>query len=209
VTAKISVLLVDDHPLVRRGFRRLLEDDPAILVVGEASDGDQAVHLVDRCNPQVIVMDCAMPGMHGLTALRTILERRPNAAVLMLSMHNEEALVRRAFQAGARGYVLKDALSFDLAEAVKQIAAGEVVIDPKMSGALTAKAARAQALSARQREVLQLICAGLPNHAIGARLGVSVNTVAVHRANIMKTLGVRGAAELVAFALRHGLVSVS
>jgi DNA-binding NarL/FixJ family response regulator len=209
VTGKISVLLVDDHPLVRRGFRRLLEDDPAILVVGEAGDGDEALHLVDRFDPQVIVMDCAMPGMNGLTALKTILERRPDAAVLMLSMHNEATLVRQAFQAGARGYVLKDALSVDLAEAVKQVAAGEVVIDPKLSGALTPTGARAQALSARQREVLELICAGLPNHAIGVRLGVSVNTVAVHRANIMKTLGVHGAAELVAFALRHGLVSMS
>jgi DNA-binding NarL/FixJ family response regulator len=208
-TNKISVLLVDDHALVRRGFRLLLEDDPAITVIGEASDGDEAVGMADRFSPQVIVMDCAMPGTSGLAAARRILERRPDIAVLMLSMHDEETLVRQALDAGVRGYVLKNALGFDLAGAVKQVAAGKPVFDAKISGVMGATSEKTPVLSTRQRQVLQLICEGLPNHAIGEKLGISVNTVAVHRAHVMKTLGVRGVAELVAYAIRHGLVGVS
>ena len=121
---KITVLLADDHTLVRRGFRRLLEDDPAITVVGEASDGDEAVTLAAALKPQVIVMDCAMPGTSGLVATKQILQRAPETAVLMLSMHSEGTLVRQALDSGARGYILKDALDLDLAAAVKKVAAG-------------------------------------------------------------------------------------
>jgi len=121
---KITVLLADDHTLVRRGFRRLLEDDPAITVVGEASDGDEAVTLAAALKPQVIVMDCAMPGTSGLVATKQILHRAPETAVLMLSMHSEGTLVRQALDSGARGYILKDALDLDLAAAVKKVAAG-------------------------------------------------------------------------------------
>jgi DNA-binding NarL/FixJ family response regulator len=202
------VLLVDDHALVRRGFRRLLEDDPAIAVVGEASDGEEAIRLAASLNPHVIVMDCAMAGTSGLIATRRILERWPEVAILMLSMHNEESLVRQAFEAGARGYVLKGALDVDLAEAVKQVATGEKVVGPKPGHAMTLKRMRIQGLSARQLEVLQLICDGLSNPVIAAQLGISVNTVNAHRAGIMKTLGLHRAAELVAYAVRHRLVNV-
>lgn len=204
---RISVLLVDDHALVRRGLRRLLEDDLAITVVGEAGSADDAVRLVEALNPRVIVMDCAMPGTNGLVATRRIVERRPDALVLMLSMHNEETLVRQAIAAGVRGYLLKEAVGLDLAQAVKQVAAGQAVFDPKVSSALSPRGPRTQGLSDRQLEVLQLICEGLSSRAIADRLGLSVNTVAVHRANIMKTLGIRGAAELVAYAIRSGLVN--
>ena len=119
---KLTVLLVDDHALVRRGFRRILEDDPEIEVVGEASDGEEAVRLAAKERPHVIVMDCAMPGMNGLEATRRILEARPDAAILMLSMHSEDTLVRQALDAGASGYILKNAIDLDLANAVKRVA---------------------------------------------------------------------------------------
>lgn len=204
----ITVLLADDHALVRRGFRRLLEDDPAIVVVGEASDGEQAIDLARALNPRVVMMDCAMPGMGGLAATRGILEHCPGAAVVMLSMHNEETLVRRAFEAGARGYILKDALDLDLPGAVKRAAAGETVLDPKVSHPSALKGERNEGLTPRELEVLQLICEGHSNRKIAAKLDLSVNTIAVHRANIMGTLGVHKTAELVVYAIQHGLVNV-
>jgi DNA-binding NarL/FixJ family response regulator len=208
MNSKITVLLVDDHSLVRRGFRRLLEDDPAIDVVGEAKNGDEAIRLAAELVPRVIVMDCAMPGMSGLVATRTILERSPEIAILMLSMHAEETLVRQALAAGARGYVLKNALDLDLAAAVTRVAAGETVLDPVVSLLDTLKGERTQSLTPRELEVLQLICDGLSNREIAKTLDVSANTVAVHRANIMNTLGIHKTAELVVYAIHHGLVTL-
>jgi DNA-binding NarL/FixJ family response regulator len=204
---KISVLLADDHTLVRRGFRRLLEDDPAIAVVGEAGDGDEAIRLARGLKPQVIVMDCAMPGTSGLTATEKILAEAPATVVVMLSMHSEATLVRQALDAGARGYILKDALDLDLAAAVKKAAAGQLVIDPKLVKPAALKGEREHGLSPRELEVLRLICDGLSNRAIAEKLGLSVNTVAVHRANIMKTLDVHKTAELVMYAIQNGLVN--
>jgi DNA-binding NarL/FixJ family response regulator len=206
MTDTISVLLADDHALVRRGFRRLLEDDPAITVVGEASNGDEAIRLAGELKPRVVVMDSAMPGTSGLAATRAILAGAPATAVLMLSMHSEQTLVRQAMEAGARGYILKNALDLDLAAAVRRVAAGETVLD----AALVRDAARGgerNRLTPRELEVLQLICDGLSNRAIAARLDLSINTVAVHRANIMSALGVHKTAELVVYAIQHGLVS--
>ena len=204
---KITVLLADDHSLVRRGFRRLLEDDPSIVVVGEASDGDEAIRLAAELKPRVIVMDCAMPGTSGLAATRQILADAPDLAVLMLSMHSEGTLVRQALDAGARGYILKNALDLDLAGAVKRAAAGETVIDPTVERSATLKGERHQGLTPRELEVLQLICDGLSNRAIATKLDLSINTVAVHRANIMNTLGLHKTAELVVYAIQHGLVN--
>src|SRR5438132_7813757 len=160
---KITVLLADDHSLVRRGFRRILEDDPSIVVVGEASDGEEAVRLARALRPRVIVMDCAMPGTSGLAATRAILADDPDVAVLMLSMHAEETLVRQALEAGARGYILKTALDLDLAAAVRRAAAGETVLDPKVTQAATLKGERSHSLTPRELEVLQLICDGHSN----------------------------------------------
>jgi len=204
---RITVLLADDHALVRRGFRRLLEDDPELAVVGEASNGEEAIQLAASLAPHVIVMDAAMPGTSGLAALRVILERRPAARILMLSMHSEETLVRQAMAAGACGYVLKNALDLDLAAAVKKIAAGEKVLDPAVARPTPLPGERARRLTPRELEVLQLICNGLSNKEIAVKLEVSANTVAVHRANIMNALGVHKTAELVVYALQNGLVN--
>jgi DNA-binding NarL/FixJ family response regulator len=208
MTPKITVLLADDHSLVRRGFRRILEDDPGIAVVGEAQNADEAIELARHHQPQVIVMDCAMPGMNGVAATNRILKESPATAVLMLSMHAEDTLVRQAMAAGARGYILKSALDLDLAAAVRRVAQGELVIDPGLSTTVALKGERNRALSGRELDVLRLICEGHSNRTIAARLSLSVNTVAVHRANIMNALGVHKTAELVIYAIQHGLVNL-
>jgi len=205
MTPTISVLIVDDHALVRRGFRRLLEDDPSIAVVSEAGNGDEAIRLVEALKPDVVVMDAAMPGTGGLAATRAILARDPTVKILMLSMYSEETLVRQALESGARGYILKNALDLDLAAAVTRIAAGETVVDPLVRPE-PADGVRNR-LTPRELEVLQLICNGLSNREMAAKLGLSVNTVAVHRANIMNTLGVHKTAELVVYAIQNGLVN--
>jgi DNA-binding NarL/FixJ family response regulator len=207
MSERITVLLVDDHALVRRGFRRLLEDDASIAVVGEGSNGDEAIRLAADLKPQVIVMDAAMPGCGGLEATRKILATMPEAAILMLSMHSEETLVKQALAAGARGYVLKNALDLDLAAAVKRVAAGERVLDPAVVRPEPLPGERNRRLTPRELEVLQLICNGLSNKEIAVKLDLSANTVAVHRANIMNTLGVHKTAELVVYALQNGLVN--
>jgi DNA-binding NarL/FixJ family response regulator len=206
VADRITILLADDHHLVRRGFRRILEDDEQLVVVAEASDGEEAVRLAAELSPRVVVMDCAMPGTSGLVATRRIVESQPDVAVLMLTMHTEQTLVSQAMAAGARGYILKSATDLDLASAVKRVAQGETVLDPSVTPLVPLKGERHLGLSPRELEVLQLICQGHANRAIATRLGLSVNTVGVHRANIMSRLGVHKTAELVVYALRHGLV---
>jgi len=205
---KISVLLVDDHALVRRGFRRMLDDDETLEVVGEASNGTEAVQFADKLKPQVIVMDCQLPEMNGLEATRKILAAQPDTAILMLSMHSEDTLVRQALEAGARGYVLKNAMDLDLARAIKEVAAGKSVMDPQVERAEVLKGERGAGLTARELEILQHIVAGKSNKEIASDLNLSVNTVSVHRANIMDRLGIHKTAELVVYAIRNGLVNL-
>ncbi len=205
---KISVLLVDDHSLVRRGFRRILEDAPDIEVVGEASDGAEAVKLAAQLRPRLIVMDCALPGMSGLDATRRILSKLPETAILMLTMHSEETWVHQALDAGARGYILKSAVDMELVTAIRRVAEGEVVLDPQVSRTTTLKGERNSGLTVRELEVLKLIVAGKSNKEIAADLDLSANTVAVHRANIMDALGIHKTADLVVYAIRAGLVNI-
>ena len=205
---KITVLLVDDHSLVRRGFRRLLEDEPDMDVVGEAGDGDQAIQMARDLNPKVVVMDCALPGTNGLQATRRIIEDRPEAAVLMLSMHTESTWVRQAIEAGARGYILKNAMDLELGPAIRKVAAGETVFDPQVEQQSTLKGERSGGLTQRELEVLQMIVDGKSNKEIATTLDLSANTVAVHRANIMNALGIHKTAELVVYAIRAGLVNI-
>jgi DNA-binding NarL/FixJ family response regulator len=205
---KITVLLVDDHALVRRGFRRMLEDEPDISVVGEAGDGNEAIRLVRQLRPQVVVMDCALPHMNGLDATREILEDLPDTAVLMLSMHSESTWVRQAIDAGAKGYILKNALNLELGPAVRRVAGGETMFDPQVEQPSVLKGERNSGLTPRELEVLQMIVNGKSNKEIASELELSANTVAVHRANIMNALGIHKTAELVVYAIRAGLVNV-
>jgi DNA-binding NarL/FixJ family response regulator len=205
---KLRVLLVDDHALVRRGFRRMLEDEPSFQVVGEASDGGEAVKRAEELRPEVIVMDCALPQVNGIEAARQILKRLPDTAILMLSMHSEDTLVRQALEAGARGYILKNALDLDLVSAIKKVAGGQTVLDPQISRGGTLKGERDTGLTQRELEILQHIVAGKSNKEIAKELDLSVNTVSVHRANIMDALGIHKTAELVVYAIRNGLVNL-
>ncbi|HUD99966.1 MAG TPA: response regulator transcription factor [Bryobacteraceae bacterium] len=204
--SEISVLLVDDHGLVRKGFRRILEDDPEIRVVDEAANGEDAIRLARQLHPQVIVMDMAMPGLDGVQATREIMKHEPDTAVLILSMYSEENYVRNALDAGARGYLLKDALDVDLANAVKALAAGKQVIGPGVMPASRAPDPKYDRLTPREKQILELAAQGKSNKTIAALLHLSENTVGVHRANIMAELGIHRTTDLIVWAARKGLV---
>jgi DNA-binding NarL/FixJ family response regulator len=205
----ITVLLVDDHSLVRRGFRRMLEDDPGIRVVGEAEDGKQAVDLALELRPRVVVMDFALPSMNGAVATRQILRTAPETAILILSMHSEPTYVHTCLDAGARGYLLKNAMDLEMVAAVKQVASGKRVLDPRLGALGDSAGEPSPQLTTRELEVLQLIVHGKSNKEIATVLGLSANTVAVHRANIMQSFGIHNTAELVVYAIRQGLVSIT
>jgi DNA-binding NarL/FixJ family response regulator len=208
MTKKIRVLLVDDHGLVRRGFRRMLEDEPDMEVVGEAGDGEEAVRLAQELTPQVVVMDCALPKVNGLDATRQILEQSPETSILMLSMHSENTWVKQAIEAGAKGYILKNAMNLELGPAVRRVAAGGTIFDPQVEHHSTLKGERDSGLTPRELEVLQMIVNGKSNKEIASELDLSANTIAVHRANIMNALGIHKTAELVVYAIRAGLVNI-
>lgn len=200
----ITVMLVDDHAIVRRGFRRLLEDEGDIEVIAEAGDGREAVDLAARLKPNVVVMDYAMPRFDGVQATMEITRQAPETAVLMLSMHGDEHYQRNAFEAGARGYLLKNAADLDLAAAIRDVAAG------RMCGSKQPVASDGDGfdeLTPREKQILQLIAQGKANRDIAFLLGLSVNTVSVHRNNLMHKMNLHRTAELVLYAIRKGLVS--
>jgi len=204
---EITVLLVDDHQLVRKGFRRILEDDPEIRVIGEAGTGVDAIDMAGKFSPRVVVMDMAMPGLDGVQATREILKKAPATSVLILSMYAESNYIRNAFEAGAKGYLLKNAIEVDLTAAVKTVAAGR-----RYASGLTPGEGNPSdgfdLLTQREKQVLQLIAQGNSNKEIAALLQLSVNTVSVHRANLMDALDIHRTAELVVFAIRKGLVTL-
>jgi DNA-binding NarL/FixJ family response regulator len=214
MTTPIRVLLADDHALVRHGFRRILEDDPGITVVGEASGGSEAIQMERQLSPDVVVMDLAMPEVNGLHAAIEILRRRRECRILILSMHNDEQYVRNALDAGVKGYILKNALETDLTRAVRTLANGGEFISPELAGVATRRLRREgepeasplARLSAREVQVVRLIALGKSNKEIATILGLSANTVAVHRTNVMTALGLHKTAEIVLFAVKHGLV---
>src|ERR1022692_2657763 len=201
---EITVLLVDDHGLVRKGFRRMLEDDPEIRVVGEATNGQEAIKLAQELHPRVIVMDLAMPGLDGVQATREILKNAPDTAVLILSMYSDDNYVRNALDAGARGYVLKSALDVDLAGAIKDLASGKTVIGPGVLAPHREPDPDYERLTPREKQILELIAKGNSNKEIAAILNLSVNTVSVHRANLMSALGIHRTTELVVWAVKRG-----
>lgn len=208
MTTDIRVLLADDHSLVRKGFRRLLEDEPGIQVVGEARDGSEAVDLARKLRPDVIVMDMAMPGLNGNQATMEILKFLPGVGVVILSMYEEANYVRNAMRAGARGYLLKNASDVDLAAAIRSIARGKKVIDERLTYPFDTQSEGETQLTPRERQILQLIAEAKSTREIATLLELSVNTVAVHRANIMDRLGLHKTAELVIYAVRHGIAQV-
>ncbi len=213
---KIRVLLAEDHTLVRRGFRRILEDDARISVVGEASTGLSAIEQCRKLKPDVVVMDLSMPELGGLEATAEVLKASPQIRVLILSMYSNDAYVRKAFEAGARGYVLKNAIEVDLTRAVVALAEGDTYMSPGISNVVIeslkagggAEAGRDpyDRLTLREKEVLQLIAQGKSNKEIAALFNISVNTVAVHRAHLMETLGLHRTAEIVLYAIKKGLI---
>lgn len=202
----ITVLLVDDHALVRRGFRRLLEDEPDIQVVGEAGTGRQAVDLAMDLKPNVVVMDYAMPDLDGVQATHEILRHWRECAVLMLSMHTDDNYRRNAIEAGARGYAMKNASDLDLAGAIRDVANGGTYGLPE--GDEQASPVLHE-LTPRERQILQLIAQGKSNKDIAKLLALSVNTIAVHRNNMMHKMRIHRTAELVLYAIRNGIVSPS
>ena len=211
----IRVVLVDDHALVRQGFRRILEDEEDILVVGEAGDGAETLNLLRVQQPHVVVLDMSMPEMNGLQVTREVLKQFPGTRILILSMYSDEQYVRNAIDAGAHGYILKGSNGPDMVRAVRAVAAGQQYVSPELSGALIrawqAKSTQGDTdpydrLTQREKQVLQLIAQGKSNKEIAVLLDLSVNTVAVHRANLMNTLQLHKAAELVLFAVKKGLV---
>jgi DNA-binding NarL/FixJ family response regulator len=205
MSAKITVLLVDDHALVRRGFRRIIEDETDITVVGEAGDGESAVEMACRLRPSVVLMDWTLPGINGMVAAGQITRTCTDVAVLMLSMHSEEKCVRQAANVGARGYIVKSALDPDLVSAIRRAAAGELVFDAVTP---VPETHQSSVLSTRELEVLQLIVNGKSNREIAAQLDLSPNTVAAHRANIMQALHLNKTADLVVYAIRNGLAGI-
>ena len=213
---KTRVLLAEDHILVRQGFRRILEDDPGVTVVGEARTGLEAIEQCKELKPDVVVMDLSMPELGGLEATAEILKADPQIKILILSMYSNEAYVRKAFELGAKGYILKNAIEVDLTRAVMALAEGQAYFSPGVSHIVleSMKAGTFQGtsqdpyekLTLREKEVLQLIAQGKSNKEIATLLNISVNTVAVHRARVMETLNLHRTAELVLFAVKKGLI---
>lgn len=213
--APIRILIADDHALVRQGFRRLLEDHPRLQVVGEAGTGLEAIELAQKLHPDLLLLDIAMPELSGLEAAEKIGRLEPRIKLIILSMYSDEAYVRQALRLGVKGFLLKDALDLDLAQAVLAVAGGQTYLSPGVAQILVNafQEGRAEAaddpydrLTLREKEVLQLVAQGKSNKDIAGLLHISPNTVAVHRANLMETLNLHGTAELVLFAVKKGLV---
>lgn len=211
MTRKTRILLADDHGVVRQGFRRILETQPDLEIVGEASNGNQAVERAAVLSPDVVVMDVAMPELNGIEATRRITERSPHCKVLALSMHKDSVYVREILKAGARGYLLKDSIDADLLAAVRAVASGEGYLSPAVANAVLIDYRQhvsdpIDLLTSREREVLQLIAEGKTNKEIATSLNLSVYTVDAHRGRVMEKLNLHSTGELVRFAVRKGLV---
>lgn len=208
----IRILLADDHAVVRHGFRMILAAQADLEVVGEAANGREAVEQATALQPDLVVMDVSMPELNGIEATRRLLEAAPRCRVLALSMHRDAVYVREILRAGARGYLLKDAIASDLLAAVRAVAQGQGYLSPEVSDAVLddyRKHVRdpIDLLSSREREVLQLIAEGCTNKDIASRLNLSVYTVDSHRSRIMEKLNLHSANELIRFAIRNGLIS--
>ena len=211
-----SIVLADDHHVVRQGLRALLEAQPDFRLIGEAGDGLHTLQLVEQLHPDVLIMDLMMPGLNGLEVTRQVSQRSPGTRVVILSMHSNEAYVLEALRNGAAGYVLKDSSAADLVQAVREVVTGRRYLSPPLSEraieAYLQKATSAnldayETLTTREREVLLLTAEGYSNADIAERLSISPRTAETHRANMMHKLGLKTYPELVRFAMREGLVA--
>jgi DNA-binding NarL/FixJ family response regulator len=210
-----TIVLADDHHIVRQGLRALLEGEKDLKVIGEAGDGLEAVHSVETLSPKVLVLDLMMPGLNGLDVLKQLKKRSPQTNIVILSMYANEAYVLEALSNGASAYVLKDSNSADLVLAVREAAAGRRYLSPPLSArAIEAYQEKAKAatfdkyetLTAREREVLHLAAEGRTNVEVATRLGISSRTAETHRANLMHKLELHTQADLIRFALRKGII---
>lgn len=211
MSKKLRILLADDHAVVRQGFRMILAAQADMEIVGEASNGREAVELAERLRPDVVVMDVAMPELNGIEATRRLVSSSPRTRVLALSMHKDSVYVREILRAGARGYLLKDAIDRDLLAAVRALGRGEGYLSPAVSDAVLADYRKhvtdpLDLLTSREREVLQLIAEGKTNKEIATLLSLSVYTVDAHRGRVMEKLNLHSMSELVRFAMRSGLI---
>jgi DNA-binding NarL/FixJ family response regulator len=211
------IVLADDHTVVRKGLRLLLESQPGFEVVGDAADGRQAVALVEEHRPDVVVMDVAMPILNGIEAARQMSAKVPHAAIVFLSMHSDEAYVLKALKAGARAYLLKDSAEQDLINAVRAVSEGKAFFSPAISKMLVEDYMRQmqerhvedsyELLTTREREILQLLAEGKSNKEVAAMLNLSLYTVETHRGNIFQKLNLHSTAELILYAIRKGVIS--
>jgi two-component system response regulator NreC len=206
----VTILLADDHTIVRQGLKLILAAHADLQVIGEAANGNQAVELAAKLRPDIVLLDVQMPELNGIEATQKMVAANPRIRILVLSMHKEAVYVREILRAGARGYILKDAIDTELLSAIRSVANGDGYISPAVSGALNDKAKDSNdpvgLLSAREREVLLLIAEGKTNKEIATRLNLSVYTVDSHRGKIMEKLNLHSAGELVRFAMKNGLV---
>jgi len=214
---KIRILLADDHTILRQGVRALLSDEGDMLVVGEAEDGRSAVKLAAELNPNVVVMDIAMPLLNGLEATCQIKRQNPNTKVLILSMHENEEYVRGALAKGASGYILKDAAARELLDAIRAVQRGEAVLSPVITRLVIEDYLRwgdletnhdSDGLSPREREVLQLIAEGYTNKQMAEILCLSIKTVQAHRANLMSKLDLHDRGELIKYAIQKKIIEI-
>ncbi len=216
MTDKIRIVLADDHTIVRNGLRALLDRQPNFLVVGEASNGREAVEIVEQELPNIVLMDVAMPQLNGIEAATRISAEWPQTAVIILSMYSDETYVLRALKAGARGYLLKDSAESDLIQAIRAVASGKAFFSPAVSRVLADDYLRQMRqrgvedpydlLSAREREVLQLIAEGRSSKEIATLLSLSSYTIDTHRANVMQKLNVHSMPELILYSVRKGII---
>ncbi len=214
---KIRVLLADDHTLIRRGLRLVIEQHPDLTVVGEAEDGRQAVSLATSLKPDVAVLDIGMPNLNGIEAAKQITEGESGAAVVILSMYSDETYILRALKAGARGYLLKDSAESDLERAIRSVAGGKSFFSPTVSRVLLEDYMRKlqrtggensyDLLTPREKEILQLVAEGKSNKEVAEVLKLSVYTVETHRGNLMEKLKLKGVPELILYAVRKGIIS--
>jgi DNA-binding NarL/FixJ family response regulator len=215
-SSETTIVLADDHQVVRQGLRSLLEAEPRFRVVGEAGNGLDVPRIVERLRPDVLVLDMIMPGLNGLEITRQVKKRSPKTQVVILSMHKDESYVLEALQNGAAAYVVKDSSAQELVKAVREAASDRHYLSPPLSAsAIEAYVQRAKAsaidpyhsLSSREREVMQLAAEGNTNAEIGKRLFISRRTVEIHRANMMHKLGLRNQTDLIRYALKRGILS--